>query len=489
MTNTQEPSDFSAIETLTPPDIVDYLNRFIIGQKKAKRAVAVALRNRWRRRQLPPDIAEEIIPKNILIIGPTGVGKTEIARRIARLTGSPFIKVEASKFTEVGYVGRDVESIIRDLTELSVNIVKEEHKKMVHDKALVIAREKVLDLLIPKPETQLSSSVYDDENDFEPGKGEDTEIMTSTQDFEQAQSSYQRTREKFRQMLEQGKLEDKLIEIDIQERHGGLIEVFSSSGVEEIGMQIRDMMPGFFNQQKKRRKMTVEQAMRVITDQEETKLVDMDKIIQDAIQRVEQSGIVFLDEIDKIAGREGGSGPDVSREGGQRDLLPIVEGSTVATKYGMVKSNHILFIAAGAFSVTKPSELIPELQGRFPVKVDVQSLSKEEMKRILVEPENSLVKQYQYLLGTEGLTLQFETDALDAIADLAEQANDCCEDIGARRLHTIMEILLEDVSFNASQMGERTIPITENYVRERVSIQDIEKAENVRKKGKVGFTG
>lgn len=489
MTNTQEPNDFSAIETLTPPDIVEYLNRFIIGQKKAKRAVAVALRNRWRRRQLPPDIAEEIIPKNILIIGPTGVGKTEIARRIARLTKSPFIKVEASKFTEVGYVGRDVESIIRDLTELSVNMVKEEHKKMVHDKALIIAREKVLDLLIPQSETQQPSASYTDENDEE-AEGNDNSVITiSTRDVEEAQSSYQRTREKFRRMLEQGKLNGRMVEIDIHERHGGLIEVFSSSGVEEIGMQIRDMMPGFFNQQKKRRKMTVEQAMKVITDQEETKLVDMDKIIQDAIQLVEQNGIVFVDEIDKIAGRESGSGPDVSREGVQRDLLPIVEGSTVTTKYGMVKSNHILFIAAGAFSVTKPSELIPELQGRFPVKVDVQSLSKEEMKRILVEPENSLVKQYQYLLSTEGVTLQFETDALDAIADLAEQANDCCEDIGARRLHTIMEILLEDVSFNASQIGERTIPITGDYVRERVSIQEIEKAENVRKKGKVGFTG
>ncbi|MGB3976883.1 MAG: ATP-dependent protease ATPase subunit HslU [bacterium] len=489
MTNTQEPNDFSAIETLTPPDIVEYLNRFIIGQKKAKRAVAVALRNRWRRRQLPPDIAEEIIPKNILIIGPTGVGKTEIARRIARLTKSPFIKVEASKFTEVGYVGRDVESIIRDLTELSVNMVKEEHKKMVHDKALIIAREKVLDLLIPQSETQQPSASYTDENDEE-AEGNDNSVITiSTRDVEEAQSSYQRTREKFRRMLEQGKLNGRMVEIDIHERHGGLIEVFSSSGVEEIGMQIRDMMPGFFNQQKKRRKMTVEQAMKVITDQEETKLVDMDKIVQDAIQLVEQNGIVFVDEIDKIAGRESGSGPDVSREGVQRDLLPIVEGSTVTTKYGMVKSNHILFIAAGAFSVTKPSELIPELQGRFPVKVDVQSLSKEEMKRILVEPENSLVKQYQYLLSTEGVTLQFETDALDAIADLAEQANDCCEDIGARRLHTIMEILLEDVSFNASQIGERTIPITGDYVRERVSIQEIEKAENVRKKGKVGFTG
>lgn len=487
MTNTPEQNDLSSIETLTPPDIVDYLDRFIIGQQKAKRAVAVALRNRWRRRRLSPEIAEEIIPKNILVIGPTGVGKTEIARRIARLTRSPFLKVEASKFTEVGYVGRDVESIIRDLTELSVNMVKSEHKKVVHDKAVAMAEEKILDLLIPQPDTAGDASPLD-ETDDQPVSGEGVSVITtSTRDAEAIQGSYQRTREKFRRLLRQGKLENRHVEMDVQERHGGLIEVFSSSGVEEIGMQIRDMMPGFFNQQKKRRKMTVEQAMRVITDQEETKLVDMDKVVHDAIQRVEQNGIVFLDEIDKIAGREGGSGPDVSREGVQRDLLPIVEGSTITTKYGLVKSNHILFIAAGAFSVTKPSELIPELQGRFPVKVDVQSLSKAEMKRILVEPENSLVKQYQYLLGTEDVTLQFEEDALEAIADLAEQANESCEDIGARRLHTIMEILLEDVSFHASEMGRQTIRVTGQYVRDRVSLQAIERAENVRKKGKVGF--
>lgn len=483
MTNTLGPNEINTVELLTPPDIVDYLDRFIIGQHRAKRAVAVALRNRWRRRQLPPEVAEEIIPKNILIIGPTGVGKTEIARRIARLTRSPFIKVEASKFTEVGYVGRDVESIIRDLTELAVNLVKAEHKNLVHDTAIGIAEERVLDLLLPPPagkQPLFTDETADTGNTDRTPEEEGTEI--------DERGSYFRTREKFRQKLRMGKLNDRHIELDVQERHGGLIEVFSSSGVEEIGMQIRDMVPGLFNQQKKRRKLTVEQALKVVTDQEETKLVDMDKIVSDAIHRVEQNGIVFLDEIDKIAGRESGAGPDVSREGVQRDLLPIVEGSTVTTKYGIVKTNHILFIAAGAFSVSKPSDLIPELQGRFPVKVDVHSLNREEMKRILVEPENSLVKQYQQLLGTEGVILKFSEDAVDAIADLAEQANASCEDIGARRLHTIMEFLLEEVSFHASGMGNQTVEVTGAYVRQRVSLEAIEKAENVRKKGKVGFT-
>ncbi len=483
MTNTLEPNEINTVEMLTPPDIVDYLDRYIIGQSRAKRAVAIALRNRWRRHQLPPEIADEIIPKNILIIGPTGVGKTEIARRIAKLTRSPFVKVEASKFTEVGYVGRDVESMIRDLTEQAVNLVKTEHKNLVHDTAGRLAEERLLDLLLPPPKSSQSALFEDDESE---ATGE-PEIPAVGDSEGCDRDSYLRTREKFRQRLRLGKLNERHVEMDVQERHGGLIEVFSSSGVEEIGMQIQNMVPGLFNQQKKRRKMTVEQALRVLTDQEETKLVDMDKVIFDAIQRVEQSGMVFLDEIDKIAGKESGSGPDVSREGVQRDLLPIVEGSTVTTKYGIVKTNHILFIAAGAFSVSKPSDLIPELQGRFPVKVDVHSLNKEEMKRILIEPENSLVKQYQQLLGTEGLTLKFDDDALDAIADQAEQANGSCEDIGARRLHTIMELLLEDVSFHASQMGRQTIQVTGEYVHQRVSIDVIEKAENVRKKGKVGF--
>ncbi len=487
MTSIQEQSNIFDTDKLTPSEIVEYLNRFIVGQDKAKRAVAVALRNRWRRRQLNPEIAEEIMPKNILVIGPTGVGKTEIARRIARLTRSPFIKVEASKFTEVGYVGRDVESMIRDLTELSVNIVKTEHKKLVHDKAVKMAEEKILDLLIPKSDSSVSSETFSATDSDTDSTGNDQIITSTTADEIASQQSYLRTREKFRRLLKEGKLNNRHVEMDVQEKHGGLIEVFSSSGVEEIGMQIRDMMPGFFNQQKKRRKMTVEQAMKVITDEEQTKMIDMDKIVHDAIVRVEQNGIVFLDEIDKIAGREGGSGPDVSREGVQRDLLPIIEGSTIATKYGLIKSNHILFIAAGAFSVTKPSELIPELQGRFPVKVDVHSLSKDQMKQILVEPENSLIKQYQYLLGTEGLKLEFKPRALDAIAELAEQANELCEDIGARRLHTIMEILLEDLSFRATEMKRKTIRITDEYVKQRVSLKEIETAENVRKKAKVGF--
>lgn len=486
MTNILEPNNSNPGEILTPREIVEYLDRFIVGQTKAKRAVGVALRNRWRRQQLPPDVAEEILPKNILIIGPTGVGKTEISRRIARLTRSPFIKVEASKFTEVGYVGRDVESMIRDLTELSVNMVKNEHKKKVHSKAAGMAEERILDLLLPPPQPS-RVTMFDDEDDGGPVPAAAEHTVPDSPGTDDAQKSYQRTREKLRGLFRAGKLNDRHVEMTVQEHHGGLIEVFSSSGVEEIGMQIKDMMPGLFNTRKKEKKMTVDQAFRVLTDEEESKLVDMDRVIFDAVHRVEQSGIVFIDEIDKVAGREGGSGPDVSREGVQRDILPIVEGSTVATKYGLVRTNHILFIAAGAFSVSKPSDLIPELQGRFPVKVDVHSLSREELRRILVEPENSIVRQYQQLLSTEQVTLDFKDDALTAVADLAVQANETCEDIGARRLHTIMEVLLEEISFHASEMGHQHIPIDAEYVQSRVSLESIEKAENIRKKGKVGF--
>ncbi|MBN1295988.1 ATP-dependent protease ATPase subunit HslU [bacterium] len=489
MTNILEPNEPFTGDLLTPPQTVEYLDRFIIGQQKAKRAVAIALRNRWRRQQLPSDIAEEILPKNILIIGPTGVGKTEISRRIARLTRSPFIKVEASKFTEVGYVGRDVESMIRDLTELGVSLVKGEHKRRVHDQAAAIAEERLLDLLLPPPQPMRDTLLHLDEDG---GSGDDLEsiadtVNTAPDAVRDARASYNRTREKLRILLRNGKLNDRNVEMSVHEKHGGLIEVFSSSGVEEIGMQIKEMMPGLFNQQKKQKKMAVPHAQRVLTDEEEAKLVDMDRVIFDAIQRVEQNGIVFIDELDKVAGREAGSGPDVSREGVQRDILPIIEGSTVMTKYGLVRTNHILFIAAGAFSVSKPADLIPELQGRFPVKVDVHSLSRTELKRILVEPENSIVSQYRHLLGTEGVTLDFHDDALTTISELAEQANTSCEDIGARRLHTIMEALLDDISFHASDMGRKTIPITVDYVRERVSIDMIAKTENIRKKGKVGF--
>ncbi|HPQ42108.1 MAG TPA: ATP-dependent protease ATPase subunit HslU, partial [bacterium] len=483
MTNILEPSNSNPVDMLTPPEIVEYLDRFIVGQTKAKRAVAVALRNRWRRQQLPPDVADEILPKNILIIGPTGVGKTEISRRMAKLTRSPFLKIEASKFTEVGYVGRDVESMIRDLTELSVNMVKNEHKKRVHDKASAMAEERILDMLLPPPKPA-QTTVFDDDDDGDVSQESPPASTSVSPRSDDTAASYRRSREKLRNLLRAGKLDNRHVEMNVQERHGGLIEVFSSSGVEEIGMQIKDMMPGLFNTRTREKKMTVHHALRVLTDEEESKLVDMDGVIEDAIRRVEQSGIVFLDEIDKVAGREGGAGPDVSREGVQRDILPIIEGSTVATKYGLVKTNHILFIAAGAFSVSKPSDLIPELQGRFPVKVDVHSLSRTELKRILVEPENSIVRQYRQLLGTESVTLEFREDALDAVADLAVQANETCEDIGARRLHTIMEALLEEISFHASEMGRRNVPITAEYVRERVSLESIEKAENVRKKGK-----
>ncbi len=454
-------------DELTPREIVEYLDKYIVGQDKAKRAVAIALRNRWRRKQLPPALAEEIIPKNILIIGPTGVGKTEIARRIAKLTRSPFVKVEASKFTEVGYVGRDVESMIRDLTELSVNLVKSEHRKSVAAQAESHAEERLLDMLLPRPPSSTVDTSEDDSREFE--------------------QSFQRTREKLRTKLRSGKLDEKSVEMDIKESFGGLIEVFSSSGIEEIGMQVRDMMPGLFNTKKKRRKLKVKDARHVLISEEMDKLIDMDKVIRLAIERVESSGIVFIDEIDKVAGREGGAGPDVSREGVQRDLLPIIEGSAVTTKYGIVRTNHVLFIGAGAFSVSKPSDLIPEIQGRFPVKVDVQSLSREHLRRILEEPENSLTKQYKHLLSTEGVELDFDPDSLDSIAELAEKVNNESEDIGARRLHTIMELLLEELAFHAPDMKDQKFLITREYVTQRVAVADILKSENVRKKHRPGF--
>jgi ATP-dependent HslUV protease ATP-binding subunit HslU len=487
MTNIQKPRVENS-GSLTPCAIVEYLNRYIIGQDSAKKAVAIALRNRWRRLQLPPEVADEIIPKNILIIGPTGVGKTEIARRIAKLTQSPFIKVEASKYTEVGYVGRDVESMIRDLTEISVNMVKSEHRLKVRTQAEKIAEERLLDLLIPPPPPpQKSISESEDTSEYS-----ETFILTQDENGNdesnpQINKSYLRTREKFRTKLRNGKLEDKMIEIEVKEVHGGLIEVFSSSGIEEIGMQIKDMIPGVFNPRKKRRKLTIEEARRVITEEEEDRLVDMDKVVHDAIKRVENSGIIFIDEIDKVAGRESSIGPDVSREGVQRDLLPIIEGSTVSTKYGIVKTDHILFIGAGAFTVSKPSDLIPELQGRFPVKIDVHSLTRDQMRRILEEPENALTKQYQSLLSTEEIILTFTPESLNSIAALAEDVNKASEDIGARRLHTIMEHLLEHISFHAPDLKGQQITITESYVAEHVTIQAITLAENIRKKIRPGF--
>jgi ATP-dependent HslUV protease ATP-binding subunit HslU len=466
MRNTRKRSKKHFLDALTPADIVAYLDSYIVGQENAKRAVAIALRNRWRRMQLPEDIAEEIIPKNILIIGPTGVGKTEIARRIAKLTRSPFIKVEASKFTEVGYVGRDVESMIRDLTELAVNMVKSEHRSLVQEQAELHAEERLLDFLIPRTDPTSTSA---------------------TEDSSDSETTYQKTREKMRVKLQTGKLDDRMIELDVSDTPGGLIEVFSSSGIEEIGMQVKDMMPGFFNQRKKRRKMSVKEARLFLIEEEKDKLIDMDKVTSEGIQRLETSGIVFIDEIDKVAGQQGAVGPDVSREGVQRDLLPIIEGSTIMTKYGPVRTNHVLFLAAGAFSISKPADLIPEIQGRFPVKVDVHSLSRDHLRRILIEPQNALTKQYQALLSTENLTLTFDDKAIDRIAELAEFVNNEGEDIGARRLHTILEILLAELSFHACDMKNQEVVITVDYVKQNVTVDLIIKSENVRKKRRPGF--
>src|SRR3982074_1708132 len=424
-----------ALDELTPREIVVELDKHVIGQKLAKRAVAIALRNRMRRQKLTPELAEEIIPKNIIMIGPTGVGKPEIARRLARLANSPFLKVEASKFTEVGYVGRDVESMVRDLVEIAIENVREEKLEDVADKAELNAEERLLDILLPpspapRPAEPVSSSggvVID-------GNSGLTE-------------SSNRTREKLRQQLREGKLDERMVEIDVRERNFPSFEIISNQGVEEMDVNLKDMLPNIFGQRTKKRKMKVNEAFEYLIQEEEQRLIDMDQVTRTAIDRVENSGIIFLDEIDKIAGRESGHGPDVSREGVQRDILPIVEGTTVNTRYGMVRTDHILFIAAGAFHVSKPSDLIPELQGRFPIRVELKPLTIEDFKRILVEPKNSLVRQYTALLGTEGIDIKFAEEAIDSIARFAFSVNEQTEDIGARRLHTIMEPLLDEYSF------------------------------------------
>ncbi|MEK7846339.1 MAG: ATP-dependent protease ATPase subunit HslU [Nitrospinota bacterium] len=444
---------------LTPRRIVGELDRYIIGQKNAKRSVAIALRNRWRRQQLSPELREEVAPKNIIMIGPTGVGKTEIARRLARLTNSPFIKVEASKYTEVGYVGRDVESMVRDLTEVSKNIVREERAAEVSETAKANAEERLLDLLLPPP---VSSKKTADE------KIEMDEI---------GHKHYQETREKFRKYLREGKLNERSVELEVEQRILPMIEVVSNTGIEDLDMNIKDMLGSIMPQKKKIRKVKVSEALTILTQEEAQKLIDMDKVIKEAINRVEQSGIIFIDEIDKVAGRESGHGPDVSREGVQRDLLPIVEGSTVSTKYGAVRTDHILFIAAGAFHVSKPSDLIPELQGRFPIRVELDSLGKEEFIRILTEPQNALIKQYVELLKTEGVDISFAEDAIAEIAALAALVNDRMENIGARRLHTIMERLLDDISFTAPERKEEHIAIDAAYVKEK--LQDVIKDEDL----------
>jgi len=439
---------------LTPKEIISELDKYIIGQHKAKRAVAIALRNRWRRQQVPEDLRDEIAPKNIIMIGPTGVGKTEIARRLSRLAQSPFIKVEASKFTEVGYVGRDVESMVRDLTEISVNMIKAEESEKVIVKARENAEERILDLLLPSRREEPVSET--------PDKEKIPEMMATTPNYQDA------TREKLRQLLRSGKLDERMVELETSSRNLPVIEVLSATGIEEMEFNIKEMFGNMFPKKTKKQKMKIPEALEILTQEESQRLIDMDQVTRMAKERVEQSGIIFIDEIDKITGRESYTGPDVSREGVQRDLLPIVEGTTVTTKHGMVKTDHILFIAAGAFHSSKPSDLIPELQGRFPIRVELDSLGKEEFVRILQEPRNALVKQYHALMKTEGLNLIVEPEAVVEIAQIAESVNTRTENIGARRLYTVMEKLLEDISFDASEMKEKQILINREYVTEKL---------------------
>ena len=446
--------------TMTPREIVSELDKFIIGQKDAKRSVAIALRNRWRRQQVPPELRDEIAPKNIIMIGPTGVGKTEIARRLAKLADSPFLKIEASKFTEVGYVGRDVESMIRDLTEIAINMVKEEERINVRAKAEEVAEERMLDILYPRRA----------EEGEDKGPDKTLEIVKTG-------DGRDHTRDKLRKLLREGKMDQRYVDLEVSQPSAPVVEIFSSQGMEEMDINFKDMFGNLFPKRTKRRKVKVSEALKILEQEEAQRLIDMDQVVAKAIERVEQNGIIFLDEIDKIAGRDEKHGPDVSREGVQRDLLPIVEGSTVSTKYGMVKTDHILFIAAGAFHMSKPSDLIPEMQGRFPIRVELSSLSKEDFIRILTEPQNALITQYVSLLETEGLTLDFQASAIEEIAEIAQYVNERTENIGARRLYTIMEKLLEEVSFSAPEITDKSVKIDAAYVREKLS--DIKKDEDL----------
>ncbi len=446
--------EFPCVE-MTPQEIVAELDKYIIGQRAAKKAVAIALRNRFRRRKLPPELADEIAPKNILMIGPTGVGKTEISRRLAKLTSSPFLKIEASKFTEVGYVGRDVESMIRDLVRISVDMVKQEKIAEIEEKAMGNVEEKLLDLLLP-PLKRADGAASDEEGE-----------------------TFRDTREKLRKQLRDGVLEDRPVDVEVKEKNTSPFEIFSNAGVEEIGFQIQELIPGFMGGRSKKRKVKIREAREILLEEEEKRLVDMDLVSRLAIGRVEQSGIIFLDEVDKISGRESGHGPDVSREGVQRDLLPIIEGTTVNTRFGLVRTDHILFIGAGAFHVSKPSDLIPELQGRFPIRVELTPLGKDDFVRILTEPENALIKQYRALMATEDVSVDFTADAVDEIAAIAEKVNADSENIGARRLHTIIEKVMEDISFEAPEVARKSIRIDRGYVQGQ--LKDILKDQDLRR--------